>query len=590
MISSKAAKQLKLTPNRHETRQMITLSGTKQQSMPVFHVAMDSLDGKTRERIEVTGSKMPEFATVRRPNMNDLKFKYEHARDKKFYVKPGDECKIDVILGDNTYCKIKTEEIYKGKPGEPVVEGTTFGWVIHGGDDHITDQCMFVREMNDYERLYTLDVLGIEDRGENDQLDVLKEFKDDVMRQEDGRYEVRVPWIPGSTLASTNEQASRKRLQHVDKKFIPNQKLKQEYEKIVMDQLRDGIIERVPELPSGERIFYMPHKPVVRDNATTTKVRMVFDASCKPHHLANSVNDCMHTGPPLQPLLWDILIRACMSPCLLLGDIEKAFLQISLKEEDRDAFRFLFNVNGKEEHFRFTRVPFGAEASPFMLAATLQHRYDCQPEELGETVKVLKENTYVDNLMKTGHNVETLEKFKEEATQILGDARFPVHKWESNVIPLESEDMPNPGKILGHIWDKREDTLVIQVPKSHEETPLTKRTILSQLGKVYDPLGIISATMVQGKRLYRDACDERKSWNAEVSPSLAKDWNKWTMQLQDVKIPRSLIRESTTVEAVDIHQFADASNLACSTAAVAVIQQGTMNVKGLLASKSRLSK
>ena len=162
-----------------------------------------------------------------------------------------------------------------------------------------------------------------------------------------------------------------------------------------------------------------------------------------------------------------------------------------------------------------------------------------------------------------------MEKFKEEATQILGDAKFPVNKWESNVITLESENMPNPGKILGHSWDKREDTLVIQVPKSCEETPLTKRTILSQLGKVYDPLGIISATMVQGKHLYRDACDKRKSWNAEVSPSLPKDWNKWTMQLQDVKIPRSLIRESTTVEAVDIHQFADASNLACSTAAVA---------------------
>ena len=54
---------------------------------------------------------MPEFATVRRPDMNELKFKYEHARDKKFYVKPRDEHKIDIILGDNTYCKIKTEKI-----------------------------------------------------------------------------------------------------------------------------------------------------------------------------------------------------------------------------------------------------------------------------------------------------------------------------------------------------------------------------------------------------------------------------------------------------------------------------------------------
>ena len=104
---------------------------------------------------------------------------------------------------------------------------------------------------------------------------------------------------------------------------------------------------------------------------------MVFDASAKPHHLANSVNDCMYTGPPLQPLLWDFLIRACMAPLVLLGDIEKVFPQMSLRVDDRDAFCFLFNVNGREECFRFTRVPLGAEASPFMLAATLQHHYDC---------------------------------------------------------------------------------------------------------------------------------------------------------------------------------------------------------------------
>lgn len=126
------------------------------------------------------------------------------------------------FLETSTYCKIKTEEVCKGKPGEPIVEGTTFGWVIHGGDDHITDQCMFVRELNDYERLYSLDVLGVEYRGKNNQLGVLKEFKDDVTRQEEGRYRVRVLWIPGSTLTSTNEQASHKRLQNINKKLIQN--------------------------------------------------------------------------------------------------------------------------------------------------------------------------------------------------------------------------------------------------------------------------------------------------------------------------------------------------------------------------------
>ena len=119
---------------------------------------------------------------------------------------------------------------------------------------------------------------------------------------------------------------------------------------------------------------------------------MVFDASAKPHPLANSVNECMHTGPPLQPLLWNIMIRARMSTDILLADLQKAFLQIAIKNEDRDAFRFLFNVNGKEEHLRFTRVPFGAEASPFMLGATLQCHFNEQPPELQGTVQTLKEH------------------------------------------------------------------------------------------------------------------------------------------------------------------------------------------------------
>ena len=185
-------------------------------------------------------------------------------------------------------------------------------------------------------------------------------------------------------------------------------------------------------------MFYMPHKPIVKQSAVTTKVRMVFDASAKPQPLTYSINDCMFTGPPLQPLLWDIMVRVRKSTSLLLGDIEKAFLQIGVKEEDRDAVRFLFNLKGTEKHLRFTRVPFGVEASPFLLGATLQHHFEHQGSEFEETVRALKENTYVDNLMQTVGNVEKLMRFKEESTAVLESARFPVHKWESNVKFLES--------------------------------------------------------------------------------------------------------------------------------------------------------
>ena len=95
-------------------------------------------------------------------------------------------------------------------------------------------------------------------------------------------------------------------------------------------------MEVAPKILTGDHTFYMPHKPVIRESTSTTKVRMVFDASAKPHLLANSINECMYTGLPLQPLLWDILIRACMSTHLVLADIQKAFWQIGVREEERD--------------------------------------------------------------------------------------------------------------------------------------------------------------------------------------------------------------------------------------------------------------
>jgi hypothetical protein len=75
---------------------------------------------------------------------------------------------MHVILGDSTYCRIKTEEVFKGEAGDAIVEGTTFGWTIHGGEFPSDEWCWFSRELQDSQQLYSLDVLGVEDRGEND--------------------------------------------------------------------------------------------------------------------------------------------------------------------------------------------------------------------------------------------------------------------------------------------------------------------------------------------------------------------------------------------------------------------------------------
>ena len=79
-----------------------------------------------------------------------------------------------------------------------MVEGTTFGWVVLVGKDYAGTTCMFTRETSDYEKLYSLDVLGVEDRGEDGQLDACSEFRENIVTRSDGRHEVGVPgfWVP----------------------------------------------------------------------------------------------------------------------------------------------------------------------------------------------------------------------------------------------------------------------------------------------------------------------------------------------------------------------------------------------------------
>ena len=195
----------------------------------------------------------------------------------------------------------------------------------------------------------------------------------------------------------------------------------------------------------------------------------------------------------------------------------------------------------------------------------------------------------MDNLLHGGDDVASLAKFKEESTDILESGKCPIHKWESNVKWLESNDVANPTKLLGHPWNKQE-SLEITEPSYREHEAVTKRSILSHLGSIYDPLGVISPTVAEGKRIYRDACDEKKCWNEEVCPQLKYQWLKWTKRLRNVKIPRSINKSIKRIKAIHLHIFAYASTLASCSAAIAVVEGNMGVVKGLLVSKSRISK
>ena len=123
-----------------------------------------------------------------------------------------------------------------------------------------------------------------------------------------------------------------------------------------------------PQNPTTKsREFYLPHKYVLRETAQTTKMRIVYDASARPTPEAPSLNDCLYTGPTLQNKLWDVLFQQRIYPVIVSGDIKQAFLQIRVKQSERDALRFHWrsDAEARIETYRFTRVLFGLAPSPF---------------------------------------------------------------------------------------------------------------------------------------------------------------------------------------------------------------------------------
>ena len=100
-------------------------------------------------------------------------------------------------------------------------------------------------------------------------------------------------------------------------------------------------------------------------------------------------------------------------------------------------------------------------------------------------------------------------------------------------------------KVLGLPWDKKEDTL--SVDTVHKEPATTKRSALSQLAGVYDPLSLISPTTLLGKVLCRKTCEAHHSWDAELPVEIAKQWKDWCLQLPARFKSTTIIGPSSTI-------------------------------------------
>ena len=218
----------------------------------------------------------------------------------------------------------------------------------------------------------------------------------------------------------------------------------------------------------------------------------------------------MKRDPPLQNHLWRVLVRGRFHPVALAGDLKQAFLQVRIREEDRDVMRFHWFKDLKTKEIitlRFTRALFGLSPSPFLLGGVIQQHLDKHQQQHPEVIKEISKSLYVDDLVSGGETVEKVNELKKTSKEIFSDATFQLHKWHSNVPALEVEETQLSSSaeetfakqqlgvrsgqttLLGLSWDKERDVIKVEIPSDKAQP--TKRGILGKIAKICDPLGLI---------------------------------------------------------------------------------------------------
>ena len=272
----------------------------------------------------------------------------------------------------------------RGPPGSPIAVESLLGWMICGRSmmpsksNEVITNLIYTEEVDDVEE----EIFGLkEELRKFWEVETINGDINDIIHEEfnnniyfnGSRYVASLPFKSKTDFVPDNYAISYKRLLCLLTKLKKNPELKEEYQNIINAYEKDGIIERVSDSGVPGKVHYLPHRPVVRNDKDTTKVRIVFDGSAKEKG-AKSINDFLYAGPCLLSNIYEILIRFCFGKIAIIADVRQAFLNLEISDDDKNFLRFLFTDPTDDsiiQIYRFNRVCFGITSSPFLLNATI---------------------------------------------------------------------------------------------------------------------------------------------------------------------------------------------------------------------------
>lgn len=283
------------------------------------------------------------------------------------------------------------------------------------------------------------------------------------------------------------------------------------------------------------------------------------------------------------------------------------YRQILVEPSDCDYQRIVWRESSDDAvvDYRLLTVTYGTASAPFLAIRCIQQlaRDSVNVYPLG--ARALLENTYVDDIMAGADTTQSLIVLKNELVSLLTSACFELRKWASNdqtlldTVPqdhcqsqsLLSLKLDAALKALGIMWCPITDEFRIQVELSAPISSPTKRIVLAESAKLFDPLGWLAPSILIVKILFQELWQLGVGWDDVLPAKVANKWLNYREDLQNlrlIKIPRWIGASSSQL--VDIVGFCDASTLAYSAVVYGrVINEHGVSHVNILAAKTKVA-
>lgn len=394
-----------------------------------------------------------------------------------------------------------------------------------------------------------------------------------VQRTKEGRYIVSLPFNSERKKLGKSRATALKRLISLEKRFSYQPELENLYRQVIEEYKQLGHMELIKN--DEESGYYLPHHAVFKQSSTTTKLRVVFDGSAKTS-TGISLNQTLFTGPTIQPELFTQLLKFRLHNYVIMGDIEKMYRQIYIKDEDRKYQKILWRErSGELSVYQLKTVTFGLTPAPFLAIRTIHQLVDDEGSDYPSAISPLKNDLYVDDLLSGADTLKETLQIRNQVIALLKRGGFNLRQCASNDKKI-LQDLPytkinlnllheeeHSLKTLGIYWNSHKDTIEYTVRSPPTYAHLTKRIIASETAKIFDPLGLVNPSIVQAKLIMQALWQLKLDWDESLPTEIQTRWLNLSTQLpvlNKMVFERKIKYENA--KRIELHGFLDASLVA----------------------------